>query len=228
MVVVGLCSEVQTRLGASEAHGIGLVRDVSEDIRPSLLSQRSDITAFRIDFLGADGRLVLSRSPLLDGTERLSPIVDLRTLVGSPVRHYAARIRRLVVNGAEVEAVNEKPSYGVIDTGTSGVLVSRGLYEQTNFDLLSIRVELEGNMVLSANRSTCRGDCVLLALPVDIPWPGVDPGQGVDMGRTSDSASFAGNHAHVLFLGLALLPERNGSFVVDIDQNRMAIIETPS
>ena len=222
--LVGVCAEVSTRLGADEAHGIGLVKDISDGIRPSLLSQ-TEVAAFMIEFSGDnDATLTLSRTPLIrdvvdddDGRSRSMPIFDLRP-IGSPVRHYAARIQRLIVNGAEVENVRERPTYGIIDTGTTGLLISRGLYDESAFateGLLSLVVELENGTVLSATRSTCRGDCILLPLPIDIPWQGV---------YSPSSSSMARKQAHIMFLGLSLLP-KNGTFVVDIDDGHMAIVD---
>jgi len=145
----------------------GLVKDRCDDIRPTLLEQ-AGVDAFAVN-LARSPRSGESYLRLFRGSNALAsyilnqrgwrertfslPLVDLRPL-GAPVRHHAFLVHRLTVNGREVN-VESRPIFAILDTGTTGILVSRGLYEEAGFDkgFVSANVEvLAGKAgVLEAN-----------------------------------------------------------------------------
>ena len=116
------------RKGGTSAIYLGLVRDRVPRVRPTLLEQ-TDIESFQFDF--PRRRLTLARRPLLRQRDAI-PLVDLRPL-GAPVAQYACRVERLLVNGAEVPL--SRPAVAVLDTGTTGLVLSDSLYESDELPL---------------------------------------------------------------------------------------------
>lgn len=192
------------------------------------------MSAFAIDF--ARRQLTLSREAMLPplgtvGTDATMRVEDLRP-IGSPVMHYAARLRALRVNGRDVLPVDAEPTWVCFDTGTTGLLVSRSLWDGSEFELGAVNIELavqaesdgEADSVieLNANRDSCRsaaGGCVFVATPVDVPWGGSERywTDGEVHGDDDD-----GTGGRILFVGLALL-QRYGPLTVDMDSQRMSI-----
>jgi len=171
-VVYGASEGVaSTRGGTAPAPMFGLVRDVAEGIRPSFLSQ-TDFSSFTVDFANSLLRLSGGEAPGAAGAATI-PLVDLRPL-GAPAFEYACRIRSLVVNGYDVTGWMDRPTYCVFDTGTTGMLVSRRLWEKTLFRTGVQQCALElptadgrGTIVEASTRS-CRKDCLLVGTPIDV------------------------------------------------------------
>jgi hypothetical protein len=155
--------------GAS-APMFGLVRDVAEGIRPSFLSQIPDVSAFTIDFESSMLTLMLRGSSNQTPNERegasVLPLVDLRPF-GAPAYEYACKVERLVVNGYDVNV--GKPIYCVFDSGTTGMLVSRQLWEKSLLSLgvaqcaMEIQTVDDQRLVVAASTRSCRRDCLLVA-----------------------------------------------------------------
>ena len=116
----------------SPAYGsifLGLVKERQARVRPTLLEQ-TDIKSLRFDFRRGKEELPLARRPLL-GLDAV-PLVDLRKL-GSPLAQYACRVERLVVNRRQVDL--QRPCYAVVDTGTTGLVISDSLYDSDELPL---------------------------------------------------------------------------------------------
>ena len=111
------------RTGGSSALYLGLARDRNPraNVRPTFLEQ-TDVEALAFDF--PQRTLTLARRPLIKGDG--IPLLDLRPL-GAPVAQYAAAVHRLLVNGQEIKI--SRPCVAIIDTGTSGLVVSDTLYD---------------------------------------------------------------------------------------------------
>ncbi|QDZ17569.1 hypothetical protein HOP50_01g00780 [Chloropicon primus] len=194
----------------------GLVRDVSKGIRPSLLSQ-TPFTSFTVDFLSSKftlGRAAWDEQGGGDVGSRI-PLVDLRPM-GSPAFEYACKVESLVVNGYEVAL--DRPVFAVIDTGTTGMLVSKRLWDKSLLQLgvAQCAIELQtidgGNLVVAASTRSCRGDCLLVSTPIDVLWqpPEDEIGDG------------AAPKFDVIFVGLAFLTSR-GHLSVDLDKNVLSL-----
>jgi hypothetical protein len=99
----------------------GLIKEKSQAIRPTLLSQLG-YSSFCFDSRGR--RLTLSRRALLPPPAPSGPatvkLVDLRPL-GDPVCHYAAPVKAVEINGQPV--AQGSTVYAVFDTGTSGCII---------------------------------------------------------------------------------------------------------
>ena len=131
----------------------------------------------------------------LDGHVRAFGFGVLR---GAPVATYAARVERLVVNGAEVTL--HRPAVAIIDTGTTGASVSDGLWDSGLLPpvwrdaRLELRTERGALCALEASvrrrRKPAPGippprvdldaaefdEFPLIVSPVHVPW--FDPGFG--------------------------------------------------
>ena len=128
-LVFGVTDDVR---GRDAAPFVGLVKYTNRErgIRPSFL-QQTDIASFALDF--ERETLTLSRDSLVDERERgVLRTVDLRA-IGAPVYHYATPCDELWINGERFET--SKPIYVVFDSGTTGMLVDRQLYEDSDFHL---------------------------------------------------------------------------------------------
>jgi len=175
------------------------VKEAARGIRPTFMSQ-AGYAGFSMSFNPDAPELALFRGmpPKLPPSETV-PLEDLRPR-GAPVKHYAARVQKLVVNGLEVDLEGrERPTFAVFDTGTTGALVSRPLFDSTPFSYGTAQCSMEfatargGRLQVGQSTRECHRDCLLVCLPVDVPWD-------VD----------------VIFVGLAFL-QRHGSLTVDAD-----------
>ena len=80
--------------------------------------------------------LTLARRPLLGRGSDAIPLIDLRPL-GAPVATYALKVKRLVANGQEMPL--KGPVVAVVDTGTTGLVISDSLYDSDEFPLPGTR-----------------------------------------------------------------------------------------
>ena len=200
-VVFGVTDDVR---GQNTAPFLGLVKYTNRErgIRPSFL-QQTDAEAFSLDF--ERETLTISTTPLFDESdEGVLRTVDLRPR-GAPVYHYAVACDELWINGERYRS--RKPIYCVFDTGTTGVLVSRDLYEASDFHLGTYQMHAKftdtngQTKYAGSSLKTCLSvnDCVFIVSPIDVPWKGV------------------GSEYHVIFLGLAAL-RNQGELAVDTDR----------
>ena len=84
----------------------------------------------QFDFVGRT--LTLARNTLIPAASDAIPLVDLRPL-GAPVASYAVRVDKLRANGEELPL--RRPVVAVIDTGTTGLVLSDSLYDSDEFPL---------------------------------------------------------------------------------------------
>ncbi|KAJ1488064.1 hypothetical protein T484DRAFT_2137563 [Baffinella frigidus] len=107
---------------------MGLIKERQSDIRPTFLGQ-TEITAFQLDLasrkktlsLCFEGALLPPLSP------QAVPLVDLRPF-GDPVFHYSALAKAVTCAGLPIKS--DRPIYVIFDTGTTGLSLSRDLYEE--------------------------------------------------------------------------------------------------
>ena len=124
----------------------GLIRDTDSWIRPSFLSQTS-IVSLQLDLRSQQKKtLTLAQYPLI--TSSANKIIrltdDLRRKYGDPVAHYTARAKSVVVNGFPLAYDSKKkPIYVIFDTGVTGMVVSRDLFEER---YMSARERREKNL----------------------------------------------------------------------------------
>jgi len=107
----------------------GLVKETDGWIRPSFLSQTS-VTSFRIDLASIPRTLSLSTTPLIQGSDYVKLVSDLRRRYGDPTQHYTARAKSIKVNGSFLARGDGKPIYVIFDTGVTGLVVSRELFDE--------------------------------------------------------------------------------------------------
>ena len=188
--------------GTNAAPFFGLVKYVNRErgIRPSFL-QQTDISSFALDF--DNQSLTLSRDSLVDPTRAgVLRTVDLR-VKGAPVYHYASLCDELWINGERFQT--SKPIYVAFDSGTTGMLVDRSLFDASDFQLGCRSVDMKFTDVhgqakfCGSSLKTCTRDCLFIVKPIDVPWEGV------------------GRDYHIVFAGLSVL-RNEGSLVVDADR----------
>ena len=191
--------------------------------------------------------LTLARRPLLGrGTDAI-PLIDLRPL-GAPVATYALKVKRLVANGQEMPL--KGPVVAVVDTGTTGLVISDSLYDSDEFPLpgaavrkMDVEVLTEAGKVvtLSAGRRRRRLDeaglqagLTTLASASAVGGPAQSPLQPSPFAESFPLITtpvaldwFAkkklppGEEApHVICLGLAFLSRLQ--LTIDADEMRMA------
>mmetsp|Transcript_32279 Transcript_32279/g.53351 ORF Transcript_32279/g.53351 Transcript_32279/m.53351 type:complete len:374 (+) Transcript_32279:34-1155(+) len=217
--------------GGTQAIYMGLAKDRQARVRPTLLEQ-TDIRSLSFDFI--ERSMTLARKPLLPRAVDAVPLLDLRPL-GAPVGPYAFRVHALWVNGARL--LLQRPCVAVIDTGTTGLVISESLYDSDELPLpgAAIReVQVEalterGRIThLAASRrrpaSKLAEDFPLICTSVPLPWfeSGYSYYKGNSVTRRKQGKVDVVHEApHVLFLGLAFLS--SSRLTIDTDEARMVV-----
>ena len=200
-VAFGIIDSTLTSPSQGGAVFFGLVKRIADGIRPSLLSE-IDSSAFLLDF--KSGKLILY-PPGSAPTPPEKPIkfVDLRKY-GSPVQHYAARVKSLLLDGELVRL--DKPTYAILDTGCSGLLLSESMYARgiVSRTPRSAVVEFKNGLELIGGGR--KANSSFLALPFQVPWFG---DRGIQRPETQP--------IHVMSLGLAFF----NSSALTVDTDRM-------
>ena len=208
----------------------GLIRRrAQETVRPTLLGQLAyDSFAFDV----SREVLTLSRKPLIAPTEDAIRIVDLRKY-GSPVQHYAARVKALYING---QRISHGPNlFCIIDTGTTGCVLSDDLTfnEYTPSPVRSVRVVLQmergGEVALEAGAGARAANPGSRPLPfvvstAYVPWPGFQrAGQSKRNPYVGADRPFLPGPS-LIVVGLPFLqPAHSSLLTVDAESGRMRI-----
>ena len=215
-VVNGSMANVGGSINGANASFVGLTKYRQDWIRPTFLEQ-TDVSSFSIDFVNET--LTLSRKNLIDveSDANVLPMVDLRPL-GSPVYHYAVVLDDLYINGEKhaFKNKNEK-TYVIFDSGTTGLLISNSLYENSAFrdgafQAAMTFTDVKGNkrsVAIGSSIRTCTRKCLFLCLPLDVPWDGIIE-----------------EKSNVIFAGLALLMNQ-GEMTVDCDEGLLRLKGDP-
>ena len=218
----------RTSGSADEAIFFGLVKDRGPRLGryPTFLEQTS-IVSMRFNFL--QRRMRLSTLPLLDPNLDAVPIVDLRVPpMRAPDLKYACKLSRLVVNGREV--VLDAPAVAIIDTGNTGLTVSRELYDSypqlCDERAATVRLELptERGGVCALEASVRRRRPAAVGIPPyegDMAAPEFDEFGLVVSPVPIRWGSGKGGTPYVLFVGLAFLWQRQ--LTIDVDARRLTI-----
>jgi hypothetical protein len=160
--------------------------------------------------------LTLSNEPMIDSTSAVYiPMTNvLRRRYGDPVGHYTARARSITVNGYHV--LQSSPLYVIFDTGVTGMLVSRSLFNEQYINARKRKQKsLFGNVTVSFDtQGGGLGDerntaCLTAIKPLTTPF---DPEK--QWKRFPKSS-------HIVVLGLAFMEDR--CLTVDIDNDRISI-----
>ena len=131
-VVNGSMANVGGSINGANASFVGLTKYRQDWIRPTFLEQ-TDVSSFSMNF--EKETLTLSRKNLIDrrNDANVLAMIDLRPL-GSPVYHYAVLLDDLYINGEKHKFKNKnEKTYVIFDSGTTGLLVSQDLYENSAF-----------------------------------------------------------------------------------------------
>jgi hypothetical protein len=188
----------------------GLVKETDAWIRPSFLGQ-TNVRSFIIDLASISPSLTLTTMPVITG-DYIPLVKDLNRRYGDPTIHYTARAKEIRVNGKKIgweyEDGSTKPIYVIFDTGVTGMVVSRQLFDERYAVARKNRERsLWGSVEISFR--TKQGKTVQLASQekpmttpmVDMPWRGFN--------------------AHLIVIGLSFL---NGNKLsVDIDDAKLWI-----
>ena len=206
---------------------MGLIRDTDAWIRPSFLGQ-TPVKSMVIDLRGetqdnnATKTLTLSSQSFnLFCDDFYIPLVrDLNRKFGDPVIHYTARASDFTVNGISVLPKGDrKPIYVIFDTGVTGMVVSRELFDQRYTDARrnkekslwgSVEIAFQtrnnkrrGNTNKDQTQKTLLSARKPVTTPLGMkPWPKF-------------------NNAHLIVLGLAFLDGQR--IAIDMDGQRLQL-----
>jgi hypothetical protein len=192
----------------------GMIRDTADWIRPSFLGQTA-VQSFEIDLRRATTpkTLTLSTTPMINKNtgdhDYIRLTSDLRRRYSDPVSHYTARAKSISVNGgAPLAAADGKPIYVIFDTGVTGMVVSRELFNE-RYTLARQRKErnLWGNVTLSFR--TARGKTLDLSATKPLTTP-FDP-----------QVTWKKFRGHLIVLGLSFLD--GNKLTIDIDKEQLWI-----
>ena len=215
-VVNGSMANVGGSINGANASFVGLTKYRQDWIRPTFLEQ-TDVSSFSMNF--EKETLTLSRKNLIDrrNDANVLAMIDLRPL-GSPVYHYAVLLDDLYINGEKHKFKNKnEKTYVIFDSGTTGLLVSQDLYENSAFrdgafQAAMTFTDVKGNkssVAIGSSIRTCTRKCLFLCLPLKVPWDGV-----------------LEEKSNVIFAGLAVLMNQ-GEITVDADEGVLRLKSDP-
>ena len=215
-VVTGSMANVGGSINGANASFVGLTKYRQDWIRPTFLEQ-TDVSSFSMNFMNET--LTLSRKNLIDrrNDANVLAMIDLRPL-GSPVYHYAVLLDDLYINGEKHKFKNKnEKTYVIFDSGTTGLLVSQDLYENSAFrdgafQAAMTFTDVKGNkssVAIGSSIRTCTRKCLFLCLPLKVPWDGV-----------------LEEKSNVIFAGLAVLMNQ-GEMTVDADEGVLRLKSDP-
>ena len=215
-VVNGSMANVGGSINGANASFVGLTKYRQDWIRPTFLEQ-TDVSSFSMNF--EKETLTLSRKNLIDRRKdaNVLAMIDLRPL-GSPVYHYAVLLDDLYINGEKHKFKNKnEKTYVIFDSGTTGLLVSQDLYENSAFrdgafQAAMTFTDVKGNkssVAIGSSIRTCTRKCLFLCLPLKVPWDGV-----------------LEEKSNVIFAGLAVLMNQ-GEITVDADEGVLRLKSDP-
>lgn len=176
--------------------------------RPSFLSQ-TNIKAFSLDLRSPASRkkLTLTTNKSFVKGDYIPLVSDLNRRYKDPTYHYTARALSFKANGSIIGTRTKKRIYVIFDTGVSGMLVSRQLYEE-RYSMARDRREksLWGTVEISFLNNRREPVSVTATKPITtpagkIPWPGFND--------------------HLVVIGLAFL--EGHIMTVDINERRLRI-----
>lgn len=200
----------------------GMIRDTDTRIRPSFLGQ-TNVQAFEVDLASRPRKLTLSTTPLVGiktdshtQTDYIPMTNLLRRRYGDPVGHYTVRAQTIEVNGYILaEETRSKPILVIVDTGVTGMVVSRGLFNEQYVNARKRKDRnLFGNVTItfatassSSKQQEERKVALSAAKPLTTPF---------DPERTWKKFPADG---YLIVMGLAFLEDR--ILTIDIDNERL-------
>jgi hypothetical protein len=188
----------------------GMVRDTDSWIRPSFLGQTS-VQSFQLNLATVPRTLSLSTRPMIPtgkDHDYIRLTSDLRKKYGDPVNHYTARAKSVSANGFPL-AADGKPIYVIFDTGVTGMVVSRDLFDERYAAARERRERnLWGNVEVSFCTSQGKTVSISATKPLTTPF---DPQVTWNKFR----------NGHLIVMGLSFLDGNN--LTIDIDKERLWI-----
>ena len=133
----------------------------------------------------------------------------LRKKYGDPVQHYVAKANAIVIDGRPLIPTNRQPIYVIFDTGVTGMVVSKDLFDQRYTEARERREKrLWGGpveMLFETDQKNIQS--IVAQKPLTTPF---DP-----------KKNWKGFNRHVIVIGLSFLDKKK--MVVDIDDGRLWI-----
>jgi hypothetical protein len=155
--------------------------------------------------------LTLSTIPLLAASDYIPMTSDLRKKYGDPVEHYASKAKSIIIDGRPLIPKNRKPIYVIFDTGVTGMVISKELFDQRYQEARERREKrlwggpVEVSFVTNQNHI----QSITAQKPLTTPF---DP-----------KVNWKNFNAHILVVGLSFLDSKK--LVVDIDDRRLWVHE---
>ena len=232
-VIFGVASEAI--MGGPGGVFFGMIRDTDARIRPSFLGQ-TGVRAFRVNLATQPRTLTLSNRDLIattsdDGTTSTStettavadyiPMTNiLRRRFGDPVGHYTASAQSIFVDGYPLvdTAIDKNSKILVIfDTGVTGMVVSRGLFDEQYTLARKRRAKtLFGNVELKFSTALGKESILRATKPLATPFDPEQTWKKFPKLREGKKST-----VHIIVMGLAFLEGR--SLTVDIDGERISV-----
>jgi hypothetical protein len=227
-VIFGVASEAI--MGGPGGVFFGMIRDTDARIRPSFLGQ-TGVRAFRVNLATQPRTLTLSNRDLIASSDDTSASTEtaeaadyipmtnlLRRRYGDPVGHYTASAQSIFVDGCPlVDTAIDKSSkiLVIFDTGVTGMVVSRGLFDEQYTLARKRRAKtLFGNVELKFSTALGKESTLRATKPLATPF---DPEQ--TWKKFPKRREGKKNTVHIIVMGLAFLEGR--SLTVDIDGERI-------
>jgi hypothetical protein len=126
---------------------------------------------------------------------------------GDPVQHYVSKLKSIFINGQQLIPRDKRPIYAIIDTGTTGMVVSKELYDQRYIEARERRERKlwGGEVELTFETEMKNTKSIKAVKPLTTPF---DP--------KPNWKKFKG---HVIVVGLSFLEDQQ--ITIDIDARRL-------
>ena len=204
----------------------GLIKNTATRIRPSFLGQ-TQVTSFAIDLRSQEEyssrrmpdslsssnalppSLTLSTVPLLQSLDYIPMNSDLRKKYGDPVQHYVAKADSICIDGIPLLPKNRAPIYVIFDTGVTGMVVSKELFDQRYMEARERRLKRLWGGIIEVSFLTKQNQ--MKSITAQKPLTTLfDP-----------KVNWKNFNRHVVVVGLSFLDSKR--LVVDIDEERIWI-----
>eukprot|EP00980_Cylindrotheca_fusiformis_P004931 scaffold1051_cov119-Cylindrotheca_fusiformis.AAC.6 len=153
--------------------------------------------------------LTLSTTPQLASSDYIPMTADLRKTYGDPVGHYVCKASSITIDGRSLIPKNRKPVYVIFDTGVTGMIISKDLFDQRYEEARQRREKRlwGGTVEVSFQTKQKKTQTITAQKPLTTSF---DP-----------KVNWTNFNAHILVAGLSFLDFKK--LVVDIDDQRLWI-----
>lgn len=189
--------------------GAGSERLLAADVNSQMTVDAIGMVESRAVLPLSPPSLTLSTVPLLKSSDFIPISSDLRRKYGDPVGHYVCKAKSIIIDGRPLIPRNRKPIYVIFDTGVTGMVISKELFDQRYLEARERREKRLWGGAVEVSFATKHKQIQSISAKKPLTTP-FDP-----------KLNWKGFNGNVLVVGLSFLDSKK--LVVDIDDSRLWI-----